>query len=62
MDGVSKMNWIAALSDVENLAFLRMEFHEPLSFPLLECVKVLLELDGIIIVVDDPINHAVVSK
>ena len=38
MDRISKANWVAALSDVEDLAFFRMKFHEPLTLPLLKCI------------------------
>ena len=42
--------------------FLWMELHEPFPFPVLQCIKVMLELGGIIVVIYDTVYNVVISK
>ena len=62
MDGVCEFHWIVAVCDVENLAFLRVELHQPLLLPFLERFQILLKLGSIICVVDHTIHHTVICE
>lgn len=54
-----KLSLVAYLKD---LAFLEMELHEPIIFPLLEGLQVFLEKDCILWYFDASLEVAVVSK
>ena len=48
MKFVDKLDRFLFLSGTYNIAFIRLEAHEPILFPSCSCLKVLLELSCII--------------
>lgn len=62
MDGIWMIYKLSLVAYLENLAFLGVEFHEPVLFPLLEGLQVFLEKDCILRRFDTSIKDAIVSE
>ena len=62
MDRICELHWVAAFGNAKNLTFLWMELHKPFPFPLLQRIKILLELGGVIVVIYDTVYNTVISK
>jgi len=53
VDGVGSFVVIALIGDTKNLALVCVELHEPLLFPILQLVQVLLKDLGVLRCLDD---------
>ena len=55
MDSACHFNWFAFSGELENMAILGMEFHEPIFLPLLKSVQVMLKISGIRLSLYNPV-------
>ena len=56
MDAVLVGEGIPFVGDPYDLTFVRIKLHEPVPFPLLQCIKIFLEKGLILFGADDPVD------
>jgi len=56
VDGVGGFLVLALIGDTKNLALVCVELHEPLLFPILQLVQVLLKDLGVLWCLDDSVQ------